>query len=162
MRILLNDFSGHPFPVQLSRELAHRGHTVLHTWCASFLTPHGALGKMPDDPAGFSVQAVRLEEDFNKYGLVKRWRQERAIGRKYAALVDECKPDVILSANTPLGAQGKLLARARVRRIPFIFWLQDLYGEGATRVLRRRIPVFGAVLGRAFGWYERRLLRCAS
>ena len=50
----------------------------------------------------------------------------------------------------------------RARRIPFIFWLQDLYGEGATRVLRRRIPVFGAVLGRAFGWYERRLLRCAS
>ena len=50
MRILLNDFSGHPFPVQLSRELAHRGHTVLHTWCASFLTPHGALGKMPGDP----------------------------------------------------------------------------------------------------------------
>ncbi len=43
MRILLNDFSGHPFPVQLSRELAGRGYTVLHTYCASFLTPHGSL-----------------------------------------------------------------------------------------------------------------------
>ncbi len=50
----------------------------------------------------------------------------------------------------------------RARRIPFIFWLQDLYGEGATRVLRRRIPVFGAALGRAFGWYERRLLKRSS
>lgn len=162
MRILLNDFSGHPFPLQLSRELARRGHTVLHTWCASFLTPHGLLGKLPEDPAGFSVQAVKLGEDFNKYGLVQRWRQERAIGGKYVAVVEKFNPDVILSANTPLGAQGKLLGYARARRIPFIFWLQDLYGEGATRVLRKRIPVLGTALGRGFALYERRLLKRSS
>lgn len=158
LKILLNDFSGHPFPVQLSRELARRGHAVLHTYCASFLTPHGALAKTHDDPGHFDVQAVRLDADFNKYGLVKRWRQERAIGEKYAAVAEEFNADVILSANMPLGAQGKLLAHAQAHRIPFIFWLQDLYGEGATRMLRKRIPIMGAVLGRGFALYERRLL----
>lgn len=148
--------------MQLSREFARRGHAVLHTWCASFLTPHGTLGRLPDDPEGFSIRAIKLDEDFNKYGLVSRWRQERKIGEKYVAVVDEFKPDVILSANTPLGAQGKLLAYARMYEIPFIFWLQDLYGEGATRVLRKRIPIVGAVLGRGFALYERWLLRRSS
>lgn len=157
MKILVNDFSGLPFPVQLSRELARRGYEILHTYCASFLTPHGALAKTRDEPGRFDVQAVKLDEDFNKYGLVQRWLQERAIGEKYVAVVEKFKPDVILSANTPLGAQGKLLACARAHRIPFIFWLQDLYGEGATRVLRKRIPIMGAVLGRGFAMYERRL-----
>lgn len=162
MRILLNDFSGHPFPLQLSRELAARGHTVLHTWCASFLTPHGAIDRLPEDPANFTIRAIRLDREFNKYGLVSRWRQERAIGDQYVALVGEFQPEVVLSANTPLGAQGKLLRCARARRLPFVFWLQDLYGEGATRVLRKRIPVLGGALGRGFGWYERRLLAHSS
>jgi len=30
MRIGIHDFSGHPFQVQLSRELASRGHEVVH------------------------------------------------------------------------------------------------------------------------------------
>lgn len=162
MKLLLNDFSGHPFPVQLSRELARRGHTVLHTYCASFLTPHGALVKTRDDHGSFNIRAVKLDEDFNKYGLATRWRQERAIGEKYVSVATKFNPDVVLSANTPLGAQGKLLAHARARRIPFIFWLQDLYGEGATRVLRKRIPVFGVVLGRAIALYERWLLTRSS
>ena len=162
MKILVNDFAGLPFPVQLSRELARRGYEILHTYCASFLTPHGALAKTHDEPGHFDIQAVKLDEDFNKYGLVQRWLQERAIGEKYAAVAEKFNPDVILSANTPLGAQGKLLACARAHRIPFIFWLQDLYGEGATRVLRKRIPIVGAALGRGFAMYERWLFMRSS
>ncbi len=31
MRILVHDYSGHPFQAQLSRELARRGHDVVHS-----------------------------------------------------------------------------------------------------------------------------------
>jgi len=30
MRLLIHDYAGHPFQVQLSRELARRGHSVTH------------------------------------------------------------------------------------------------------------------------------------
>ena len=158
MKILLNDFSGHPFQVQLSRELAKPGHEVLHTYCSSFLTPHGSLAKRSEDPAGFNVQAIKLARDFNKFGLVSRWRQERDLGRRIVDVARRFHPNVIVSANMPLGGQGLLLKYARRAGVPFLFWVQDLYGVGATAALRKRIPVFGALLGRAFGLYEQMLL----
>lgn len=162
MRILLNDFSGHPFQVQLSRELAKRGHVVLHTWCASFVTPHGGLVRRADDPASFDLRAVKLDAEFNKTGLLSRWGHEREVGRRVVAVAQDFQPDVILSANMPLGAQGLLLKYARKHQVPFVFWIQDLYGEGAKRVLRKRIPIIGGSLGRVFSRYERRLLARSS
>ena len=35
MKIIVHDYAGHPFQVQLSRRLASRGHEVLHLYCAS-------------------------------------------------------------------------------------------------------------------------------
>lgn len=158
MRILLNDFSGHPFQVQLSRELAKRGHTVLHTWCSSFVTPHGELCRRGADAVGFDVRAIKLDQEFNKHSLFTRWLHERAVGKRVVAVAVEFRPDLILSANMPLGAQGLLLKYARIYGVPFVFWLQDLYGVGATAVLRKRIPIVGNWLGRAFGRYEQMLL----
>jgi colanic acid biosynthesis glycosyl transferase WcaI len=43
MRILVNDYAGHPFELQLSRALARRGHTVPHTYFAAFQTPKGSV-----------------------------------------------------------------------------------------------------------------------
>lgn len=158
MRILINDFAGHPFPVQLSRELARRGHTVLHTWCASVVAPHGSLVRQADDSASFDIRAVSLDGEFDKRGLLSRWQDEREVGRRVVAVATEFQPEIVLSANMPLGAQGLLLKYALRRNLPFLFWLQDLYGKGATAVLRRRIPVAGVWLGRAFARYEQRLL----
>ena len=50
MRILLHDFAGHPFPAQLSRELASRGHTVTHAFCGVVTTGRGDLSRRTDDP----------------------------------------------------------------------------------------------------------------
>lgn len=158
MRILLNDFSGHPFQVQLSRELAKRGHEVLHAYCSSFLTPHGSLSRRAGDPTTFQIQAVTLGTEFNKHGLISRWLDERAVGRKIVHAAREFQPDIVLSTNMPLGAQGLLLNYARHHSISFVFWIQDLYGVGATAALRKRIPIVGSWLGRVFGLYEKRLL----
>ena len=45
MRIIVHDYAGHPFEVQLSRELAARGHDVLHLYCGSTHTPRGDLAR---------------------------------------------------------------------------------------------------------------------
>jgi len=41
MRLLIHDYAGHPFQVQLSRELARRNHEVLHLYAGYNVTPHG-------------------------------------------------------------------------------------------------------------------------
>ena len=42
MRILVNDYAGHPFQLQLSRSLARDGHTVLHTYFGAYRPRKGA------------------------------------------------------------------------------------------------------------------------
>ncbi|RMF52223.1 MAG: glycosyltransferase WbuB, partial [Bacteroidetes bacterium] len=51
MRILVHDYAGHPFQVQLSRALARRGHDVLHAYCGSLPnTAHGIMHRLDEDP----------------------------------------------------------------------------------------------------------------
>lgn len=81
MRILINDYAGHPFQVQFSRALAGRGHEVLHTFCSSVQTPWGALARRPNDPSCFKVVSIALSRPFNKYGLIERFFQEKELGK---------------------------------------------------------------------------------
>lgn len=161
MRILSNDFGGYPYPVQLARELAARGHEVLHTYCASLqTTPQGTLVPQPDDPPTLTIAPVRLAAPLQKYAFVTRWRQEREYGHRLARLAADFRPDVVLSANTPLDAQ-QILMRATAPA-PFVFWLQDIIGIAAERLLRQKIPVLGALIGRHYVAMEARQLRASA
>jgi colanic acid biosynthesis glycosyl transferase WcaI len=160
MRILIHDFGGYPFPPELSRALARRGHTVLHAYCGSLqTTPQGNLQPHPDDPPALEIKPVRLPQPLNKFSLFTRWRQERTYGHLIAAEADRFCPDVVLSGNTPLDAQARLLKHCRTRQIPFAFWLQDLIGLAAHSILKRKVPLLGAAVGRYYLQMERRLLR---
>ena len=159
MRILVHDFAGHPFQVQLSRSLARRGHTVLHAYCASLnTTPQATLSVQPDDPPGFMIRGLALDRPINKQAFVERWRQERAYGKQIADAARSFRPDVVLSANTPLDAQARLLAVSQSIGARFVFWVQDLIGLAAERLLRGKVPVVGGFVGTHYAKLERRLL----
>ena len=158
MRILINDHAGHPFQVQLSRELAKRGHQVVHAYCSSVLTPHGALEKNQQDPGSFTVMPVGLSNAFKRYGLWSRWCQEKELGNKLAEIVCRFQPDVIISANTPLRAQSDLIAAGRQHKAKFIFWAQDLLGIGITKALNGKMPFAGHLIGKYFQYFEKKLL----
>jgi hypothetical protein len=111
-RILVNDHAGHPFQVQLSRWLARQGHEVLHTYSSALQTPRGALQRQPTDSSRFSVEGISIGREFNRYGLLSRWRQEQHLGDVLVRRAADFQPDVIIFANTPLGAQRKLADHA--------------------------------------------------
>ncbi len=157
-RLLINDYAGHAFPIQLSRKLTERGHEVLHTYCASVQTPRGPLARRDTDRNGLEVLPIRLQDEFSKYGLGKRWKQERELGRKCRAVAERFDPDAILSANMPLVAQKALLEYSASRGKKFVFWVQDLLGVGIRQALTRKIPVLGRVIGSYFMRLEKSLL----
>ncbi|HEX8299027.1 MAG TPA: glycosyltransferase family 4 protein [Rubricoccaceae bacterium] len=160
MRILSNDFGGYPYPVQLARELARRGHDVLHTHCASLTTtPGGATALRADDPPGFETRGLALARPLEKYNFGRRFLQEREYGRLVAHAARSFRPDVVLSANTPLDAQNTLLRETRALGAGFVFWLQDIIGIAAERLLRGKIPVVGALAGQHYVRMEARMLR---
>lgn len=159
MRISVNDHAGHPFQVQLSRELARRGHQVMHTYCANVQTPRGVLVKSSKDPVEFHIQGISLDRDFNKYGLVSRWLQERELGDKTAKVIADFSPDVVISANTPLVSQSKLLEATHRHNARFFFWLQDVLSIGISNALRKKLPIAGGLIGSYFNRLEQRLWR---
>jgi colanic acid biosynthesis glycosyl transferase WcaI len=158
MRVLVHDYAGHPFQVQLSRELARRGYELLHLHCGSLKTGKGAVEAKSDDEKLFRVDAVRLPREFERYSPWTRLRHERAYGSKIAATLRDFRADIVLSANTPLIAQRMLLAESRQLGSKFIFWQQDILGVGIERVLGRRYPVVGRLIGGRFIALERGLL----
>lgn len=159
MRILLHDYSGHPFQVQLSRELAARGHQVDHVHCPSYMTGKGSLEHRPGDPDGFRVLEVDLGEPFDKYHFVRRLRQEVRYGRLFSALADDLLPEVLISCNVPLFGQREIQAWARRTHTPFVFWQQDVYSFAMRDAVREKIPGPGHLLGGWFVHLERQMLK---
>jgi colanic acid biosynthesis glycosyl transferase WcaI len=162
MRVFVHDYAGHPFQVQLSRELARRRHEVLHLHCGSVKTGKGAVESKTDDERLFRVDAVHLSGEFERYSPWRRLWHERAYGTKVAERLRSFRPEVVLSANTPLIAQRILLSQSERLGSKFIFWQQDILGLGITRVLGRRYPVIGPLVGNRFLALERSLLRSSD
>lgn len=162
MRLLIADYSGHPFQVQLSRALAARGHEVLHLFSASSETPKGELERKPDDPPGFQVVGVTLDEPFDKQNFVKRRRQEIRVGKLFAEVVERYRPEVGIFANHPVDTLAHSVPALRRTGAKFIFWLQDLLGEASTRVLAEKLGPPGALIGSYYSAREARHLRNAD
>lgn len=138
MRILVHDYSGHPFQIELSRWLARQGHDTLHLYSAGIPTPQGGVLRRADDPPGFAVEPVGDRTPVAKYDLPRRLRQERGYGRALAARAARFAPEVVLSGNCSPQIQRHLQRYCRRRKLRFVYWLQDLYADAAIRFLGRR------------------------
>jgi len=151
-RILINDYCGHPFQVELSRELARRGHDVLHVYSADDVTPKGDLLPNRDDPSTFAIEGLTIGQPQQKYNLLKRRGQERAYGALMCRRLAEFQPDIVIGSNNPIEAQNKIGNFCRRRAIPFIFWLQDIHSDAIRSILGQKSRLLGSIIG---GWYER-------
>jgi colanic acid biosynthesis glycosyl transferase WcaI len=158
MRVVVHDYAGHPFQVELSRSLARRGHEVLHLYSASILTPQGALKRRDDDPVTFAVEPIVLPKTVDKGNLWKRRESDREHGALAMKRIVEFRPDVILASNTPLDCQKLFIEHCRADGRRFVFWVQDLIGQAAKRLLKDRLPLVGPVVGALWVKFEERLL----
>ena len=161
-RILLHDCSGHPFQVQLSRELAARGHEVRHLYCSSFTAAHGDLAASDDDPSGFSVAPIDLGESFDKYNYRRRVAHEVTYGRRLAEAAAAFDPDVMISCNDPLFTKAIGARWCRKTNTPWVFWLQDFFSSGMAEAATNAFGFVGRAPAAAFRSVEARLLRSAD
>ena len=144
MRYLIHDFAGHPFQVQLSRELARRGHHVTHVYPLGLQGPKGRLEASPADPRDLEIRAVPLSGGFRKYSPWRRLRAQRQYARDLKRLIAGGNFDVVLSGNTPIDVQAELLWYCRRQRVGFVHWVQDVYCRALEFFLRRK---FGPLAG---------------
>lgn len=135
-RIVLHDYGGYSFPIQLARWLAGQGHEVLYLYSADVEAPRGRLAQSAGDPAGLRIEAVSTGRSLPKYALLRRWWQEMDYGARLGARTTAFRPDVVLSTNTPPAVQAALLKALRKRNLPLLCWVQDIFSVGAAEILK--------------------------
>ena len=155
MRLLIHDFAGHPFPVQLSRELAVRGHLVTHVYAAGLSGPKGRLSTNGSDPPGLSICGIQLPPQFQKYSAHRRFCDQRNYAKQAKSLIRQFQPDAVLSGNTPIDVQAELLWHCRKLQIAFVHWIQDIYCLALKFFLNRKLPLLTEPVAPVFEFLDR-------
>jgi colanic acid biosynthesis glycosyl transferase WcaI len=140
VRVNLHDFSGHPFQAQLARNLADRGHDVLHTYSAQFVTGRGLLESGWGDPDNLRFQALTASRPMVRYSPVGRSRFELSYARAWQQDMDREQFDAVIACNVPLFALARMRREFARRQQPWVFWHQDVYSLGVAAEAERKLP----------------------
>jgi colanic acid biosynthesis glycosyl transferase WcaI len=125
MRILVHDFAGHPFQVELSRELSRRGHEVTHSYCPAWVSGKGRLEAEPGDTLTF--EPIGPSEPIEKDQFVKRVLVELALGWELLRQVRRTRADVSMLSNAQIPTLVVFALGMLLQRKPWVLWHQDVY-----------------------------------
>jgi colanic acid biosynthesis glycosyl transferase WcaI len=156
MKILLHDFGAYSFPWQLAKQLHQRGHEIAYRYSAAepkrCNAPEDNSGTLPP---GLSSSAIVVPQALKRESPFDRRLWSRKYGVALAHNIRTFRPDVVLSANTPLDSQNAALKESKRIGVKFVFWLQDILSVATRNILTRRRPLLGSLAG----WYYERMER---
>jgi colanic acid biosynthesis glycosyl transferase WcaI len=158
LHIVLHDYGGYPFTLQLARTLAARGHKVLYLYAVGLRNVKAPIERRSDDSDTLTLSGIPIH-GAPTTSLWQRLLAERRYATPLARRITDFGPAVVISANAPLNAQATALRQASQVGAAFVFWMQDVHSLAIGRVLRRRLSVLGRLLGLRFNRLERRLLQ---
>jgi colanic acid biosynthesis glycosyl transferase WcaI len=69
-------------------------------------------------------------------------------GRIAARAVLDARPDLVVLSNVTLISLFLLTLSLRMRRVPYVFWQQDIYSDAIGVVARKRLGWVGGLIGR--------------
>lgn len=160
MRLIVHDYSGHPFQLQLSRALAARGHNVIHQYCVSYNTGRGAVRVESDDPESFAIEPLSTRGVFARYSVWRRIVQEIEYGASLGHNWRRHRPDVVLLCNIPLLANWIAVLIASQSGLKMVFWHQDVYSDAiGTSACNKLGPRVGALVAWVANQMERSVAR---
>lgn len=158
MRLLVHDFSGHPFQVELSRELARRGHQVTHSYCPAWVSGKGRLETEPGDT--LVIEPVGPSEPIAKDAFVKRVLVEARLGFQLLGQVRRTKADVAMLSNAQIPTLVVFALGMLLLRKPWVLWHQDVYAVAikafAGEKLGRGFRIIAAIFTISERWVSRR------
>jgi glycosyltransferase involved in cell wall biosynthesis len=161
MKIFVHDFAGHPFQIQLSHELARRGHSVVHAYFADIPGPKGKFSgtQLPN----LRVEPIHVKREFAAYSYFQRMITHREYAGILSLKIREFQPDVVLSGNTPTDAQYLLNRECKRQHIRFIHWMQDFYALALEALLTRKLGAGGGRLcALPFHLLERKIFKSSD
>lgn len=159
-KILINDYAGHPFQFDLSRELALRGYKVWHCYSADI---EGAKASFDDENLeSLTIFPISIGHKVRKYQFHKRLLDERCYGYEIVKKIKLLEPDITINANMPLDA-FKIIRKAEINiGSQKVYWLQDMIGHAVYRLFHRKWYSAGSIIGARFLRLESKLLKTSD
>ena len=159
--LVVHDFAGHPFQVELSRELARRGHIVHHVFGDEPGSPTGEMTRSPLDPGGFSVVPIPVAAG-RGLSITSRIRADVDYRQAVRAVLEDLNPAAVISANTPLLSQHAIQRSCEDLGARSVYWYQDSYAVGMAAMAADRLGRMGRAVAAPVTALESNLLRRAD
>jgi colanic acid biosynthesis glycosyl transferase WcaI len=157
LKITIHDYGGYTFTRQIAGKLARRKHSILYIYSdTTQLIRRGIKNK---EIANLQEIDIKLAGVFKKYSLLQRRAKEIEHGKKVAKEIYKFRPEVMISADTPLDAQKYILKASKQTGAKFIFWLQDAIGMATRKILEQKIQIAGGLIGRYYERLEKRMMK---
>lgn len=160
MKIFIHDYGGYAFTRQLADVLASFGNKVIYSY--SITTQAVQRAGLQNLNPNLLVKGIELSRSFEKYSYIQRRNCEIEHGQKLAGMIKQTRPDVVVSANTPLDAQNLALRASREVNARFIFWLQDAIGLATQKTLSAKIPLVGSLIGTFYSQLEKSMVKSSD
>lgn len=126
-KILIHDFSGHPFQFELSVELAKSTFKVTHAYSIDEGGPKANFTLKKN----LFIFPISIGYKLPKNSILKRFFWELKYAFNLIRFVNKNKPDLIIQSNTP---PLVLIIFNMFCRIPWIWWVQDIFSEAAANM----------------------------
>jgi glycosyltransferase involved in cell wall biosynthesis len=158
VRILVHDYAGHPFQVELSRELARRGHEVTHSFTPGWTSGKGHLAAEPGETLVFDP--VGPTDPIAKDRFVHRVLVEARVGWELLRQVRRTRAQTAMLSNAQIPTLVVFALGMALLRRPWVLWHQDVYAVAvksfAGDKLGRKFRAVAGVFAVAERWVSRR------
>ena len=77
-------------------------------------------------------------------------------GKKIIDLIKKNNPDIVICAQIPLDPLYKIINYCKKNKIKTIFWMQDIYSIAIRRILNKKVPLLGLLVGKYYFYLEKK------
>jgi len=157
--ILVNDYSGHEFQLDCSRELS-QSYKIIHCYASFFQTPQPHFKYYKKE--NLSIVPININKKFNKYNFITRLNREKLYGEAVISIIKKNKPELVFCSNTPLVPLIKILKFCKKENIKTIFWMQDIYSFAIKKILNSFFIGLGSIISMYFIFLEKKCVSIAD
>lgn len=159
-KIVVHDFAGHPFQLDLSKEFSlNDEYKLFHIYFDSGLGPKGDFANNKSD---VEIIGIKLAIKYSKNNIFKRAICEFIYGLYLLFWLHKIKPDVVLSGNCPIDSYWGIFLSKRIFKFKLIYWVQDIYGTAIKSILSNKLGIIGLYVGKIYEYREKQQFRSSD
>jgi colanic acid biosynthesis glycosyl transferase WcaI len=149
------DYGCHSFTYRLASRLRSNGPSIRYFANGSLESPNLRSLTEWEQAQPELVRNIQCTHPYGKVRLGERLKGEIEWAGHCTRALDQERPSVIVGCCIPLAALTRVQSWAVRRKIPFIYWLQDIQGRAMHDLLGRQLGFTGRALGSfAYVWEQ--------